>query len=787
MKTQVTRRKYRPDNSKPIQKHPLALVIATVITLSSANPAFAADNAEQQTVSSNNNVMEEVIVTSQFREQSVQDTPLAITAVSAEMMENRNLTSIDEIARQAPSVALQPAAALYGPSIQAYIRGVGQYDFNPAYEPGVGMYVDDVYYPTLTGGQMDLLDLDRVEVLRGPQGTLTGRNSIGGAIKMFTRKPDGEAGGYVEASYGSRDLMSIRGGASFTLTDNLYVRLAGVHKEQEGYVDLIDYGCANPNNPEGIAATQGAGNCTWGKLGGQGYTALRAQVRYEADNWTLDISTDKTEVSQSSAASIIRTTSNENFRCGDDCTYADFRNNSNVSTFGGTPAIATYQSPVQTFDGWGTSVKLSVDINEKLNMKYIAAVREYTTSFDTDDDWSPQANSSGGKNRLEHEFESHEIRFNYDVDENLLLTFGGYYSDQTTLYWTLQDIRYLPGGLALQFVGNDPVVADSQAAFASAIYNLTDKFTITAGIRYTEESKDYTYIRRTLDFSQTAPVVGGLDGLTSSYAGNQMDYRLSVDYALNDNAMIYATFATGFKGGGVSARPFDQVQALNGSFDAETLENYEIGGKFDLLDDTLRINTSLYLYNYSDVQQPLSDCSSLGSLAPCGAWQNAGEAQARGFELEAAWAPIENLNIDVSYSFYDFEWKSLDPRLGSAVGLDDPRIWAPETQWSIGMQYVFELADGSTITPRIDTSYTDERLMNGSGSTPVFVEEYILSNARIAWKNAEQDLTIALSIKNLTNKAYELYVFDSVSNFSGTSLTQIGEPREWSLTMKKTF
>src|SRR5690606_3680476 len=136
--------------------------------------------------------LEEVVVSAQFRKQNVQDTPLAITAVSAEMLENRNQTNITEITAQAPSVMLKPQSAMYGPAIAAYIRGIGAGDFNPALEPGVGIYIDDVYFATLTGGIMDLLDLDRVEVLRGPQGTLAGRNSIGGAVKLYSKKPTAE-------------------------------------------------------------------------------------------------------------------------------------------------------------------------------------------------------------------------------------------------------------------------------------------------------------------------------------------------------------------------------------------------------------------------------------------------------------------------------------------------------------------------------------------------------------------------------------------------------------------
>ena len=154
----------------------------------------------------------EIIVTAQFREQALQDTPIAITAVNAEMLQARSQTNISEVTAQAPNVTLRPQGAAFGPSLGASIRGVGQFDFNPALEPGVGLYVDDVYYATLTGAIFDLLDLERVEVLRGPQGTLFGRNTSAGALNITTNRPDlNEFGGFANASYGNFDEISVQG------------------------------------------------------------------------------------------------------------------------------------------------------------------------------------------------------------------------------------------------------------------------------------------------------------------------------------------------------------------------------------------------------------------------------------------------------------------------------------------------------------------------------------------------------------------------------------------------
>src|SRR3954453_11681714 len=252
---------------------------ASLLSIATATPAFAAQPAGDQPAQpaqpaadqANQPGGPDIVVTAQFREQRLQDTPLAITAIPAALLEQRSQHSLVEVANQSPNVILRQQGASFGPSIGASIRGIGQFDFSPAYEPGVGIYIDDVYYSSLTGANFDLLDLERVEILRGPQGTLQGRNSVGGAIRLITRRPDADGGGFVEASYGSRNLISVRGGATFTIADGLYARISGSARQQTGYVDHIDYGCSHPGS--GVVSQRGAGDCLIDHFGGVGYTA----------------------------------------------------------------------------------------------------------------------------------------------------------------------------------------------------------------------------------------------------------------------------------------------------------------------------------------------------------------------------------------------------------------------------------------------------------------------------------------------------------------------------------
>ena len=202
-----------------------------------ADAAAPAESASQ---------LQEVTVTAQYREERLQDIPIAITAITAQQIEQQGAQRLSDVLTSAPSVAFRQQSAAFGESVTAFIRGFGQADFDPAFEPGVGLYVDDVYYPRLTGANFDLMDVERVEVLRGPQGTLEGRNSEGGAIRFVSKKPTGDGDGYLTATYGTRNLLQLRGAADFKLTDTLFARIAGTFANQDGYVDVFNYDCAHP-------------------------------------------------------------------------------------------------------------------------------------------------------------------------------------------------------------------------------------------------------------------------------------------------------------------------------------------------------------------------------------------------------------------------------------------------------------------------------------------------------------------------------------------------------------
>jgi iron complex outermembrane receptor protein len=780
--------------------------------------------------------LEEVVVTAQFLKQNLQDIPAAITAVTGAMMESRNMTNLAQVADSAPSVTFRPQGASFGPSITASIRGVGQNDFSPAFEPGVGIYIDDVYFPSLTGAVMDLLDLDRVEISRGPQGTLSGRNSEGGSIKLYSRKPTGESGGFTELTLGDNRGIGMRASGDFRLSDHVSARISGVFKRQDGYVDQVDFGCAHPagkdplNPVGGIAPVRATGDCVIGKLGGIGYQAVRGILRFTPnDDVDLSLSADFTHDEHTIAGEVLIATAfagnsgtnavtldptvvvpyDDRFICGKFCNYATLSQPAITFTGlftppGGQPLLATSGSNISVYDSYNLGSNLHWNLSSNVSIDNILAYQHFKTSWDSDDDLSP-VNLNLGQNRQDHWNWSEELRVNTKFSDSVSAVFGGYYFKQQTNYWSYQDIRYIAAGFAifpLQFIQPDYVPASSNAAFANLAWKLAPNLNLNAGLRYTEEKKEYHYFRLNPDgtINPYLDPAHTLTGSVAHYKGSKTDYRVALDYRFSPQVMAYASVATGFKGGGTNPRPFNVGQVI--SFNPETVTNYELGMKTDFLNRRLRLNLTGFLSKIKDVQIAVLACPD----SPCAARLNAGEAESKGIEFELMARPVDALTIDASFSLLDWHFTSLRPSAAypsnsAGASTSDPVAGAPKSKISLGIQYDIPVGNGSSISPRLDYSYQDKifagTVVTGPPDcTPVpspctrtlsYTPSYGLVNARLTWSNAHKDLDIALGVTNLTDKYYALSTFDLRGLGAGFDKMLPGRPREWSVTAKKTF
>ena len=526
--------------------------------------------AGTQVAWSQEGALEEIIVTAEFRQANVQDTPIAITAVNAEMLEARSQTNLAQITAQTPNVSLRPAGSSSGSALIAYIRGIGQSDFNPSVEPGVGIYVDDVYYSTITGNILDLLDLDRVEVLRGPQGTLAGRNAIGGAIKLFTRKPDGSDDATVQLTKGEFNRTEIKGAAGMTLVeDKLYMRIAGIAKSMDGYVTRLDYACTHhlppPGQPGGLPTYSQTAGCKLGEEGGQSYASGRLGLRWEAsDNFTVDIAAsivnDKSESQPGvlvaafphHASSIPITFQgfgppqpNPAFDGTGTTLVPIYFDNDNSGTFtagdveydnkfvtGGTYTnYATYindgqSTPSPLFQGGTPGANNSVfkpyvidpvntlsswDASLNLNWQISDSVSLLSVSAYRTYDNSFAEDTDGSPLAVQQLLQRLEHK---QTTQELRLSVNLDAVDLTFGYFYLdqktnEDARVDLPYVGFDFIhGPDLVPAKNDALYAQAAFHLGDKTNLSFGLRYSEDEKNYTFARHNPDGSDVLPCTG---------------------------------------------------------------------------------------------------------------------------------------------------------------------------------------------------------------------------------------------------------------------------------------
>lgn len=783
--------------------------------------------------------LEEITVTAQFRSQNLQETPLAITAVTGDMLEARSQTSIYEVAQQAPNVFLAPQAQANGSGLIAYIRGVGQTDFNFALEPGVGLYVDDVYYSTLTGSLLDLLDLDRVEVLRGPQGTLAGRNSIGGAIKLFSRKAEGK-GGNVSLTYGSYNRVDARASGDFTLIDDkLFVRVAGVSKNRDGYVERVDYACTHPGS--GVPTLKLSDGCRLGTLGGISYAAGRLNLRWLAsDKVEVNFIADATNDSSEAGADVLRRAQQTYGPTDPRLVYADDGNPNTIHTGPTDPtyydckfvpygkyscdpnhpndpylSYATFtdstapttQRPfkpvvvpaVQTLNQYGLSANIDWQISDTYSLKSVSAWRKYDSDWAQDVDGSPAA-SQQLLQTLTHWQWSQELRLNGSVGDAFDFTVGGFYFKQDGTLKARVDLNYA----GIDFVhGPDPTPSTSSALFTQGTWHATDKLDFTAGARYTEDDKDYVYHRHNPDGTVPTPfnpaipggpfgpnqqpnvVLNGLNNTSASFSSDQFDWRFVVDYQWTKDLMTYVQASTGYKGGGINPRPFYVSQER--AFDPETLTTYEVGLKSDFADNRVRVNVAAFFNKYEDIILRLNNClfAPPGQQLPCQQPANVGSADVKGIELESSMLLGAGFSVDLSASWLDFKYTETNQALtGILPSYITP--FTPEEKGSLGLQWETKFAGDHTFVARADWAYQSQVYGDAFNNPYNRIPAYGTGNLRLTWRGPDDKWEASAEVMNVTDKLYYLATND-YSASAGSSSYSPGLPRTWALTVKRSF
>lgn len=781
-------------------------------------------------------VLEEIVVTSRFREENLQETPLAITAFSGENMEARSLQDVTDLDVFVPNAVIAPLGAGWGATAAAYIRGVGLGDNSLSYEPGVPIYIDDVYHGRPQGAILDLLDLERVEVLRGPQGTLFGKNAVGGTVRLVSRKPQGDNTGSISVNVGNRNRLDARAVFDFPIIeDKLMARVAASSKKQDGYHNILDYECATgiqisgggvglpPGfadggfpDPEGkndtgilpislepqltpndIGTEHG---CVTDTLGDQNVQSIRGALRLLAsDNVEINYIGDYTIQDQKGPSDKYLIKDNDNYAFANTFYIVPVFGVGHTDQFLTNDPYTSYHlfnDPVgnkrvlnqNDMTHYGHSITVDWSITDNIALKSVTAYREFENTYGRDSDGTPIPWVFTWDTAKHDQF-SQEIQITGGRDRFTWAT-GAFMYDATD---TNQGWVRGPAYLAVTTNHYDKQTTDNWAVFAHATISLTDRVGLNVGVRYTDDEKYATIFRQNATSLQVL-----IPNTPVLVAGDEVSPKFGIDWQINDDMLTYFQFSTGFRGGGFGPRPANSLQVA--AFDFEYLDNYEIGFKSDLLDGRLRLNAAVFTMDYTDQQQPAQRCAPcIGEIDPNTgvpaltntAWFraiNTGSSSMDGLELEIFAEPIDNLEIQASIGHLDYFRD--DPGETNFCQYDQfgnkcQALRAPEWTYGLGIAYTFPMF-GGMLTPRLDWNYQDDIHFSVDDAVNGIQKAYDVVNARITWESANADWQVALFGTNLTDEPYFNGKLSLVLCCGGEQ-GNVAEPREYGVMIKRNF
>lgn len=752
-----------------------SLVLLTAAPLAQAQSTPSADAARAGAL------LEEIVVTARRREESLQNVPVAVTALSAATLERRQILSTTDLDQVTPSMQFTSYGQLSGNNSAAvvFIRGVGQLDPTPAVDPGVGIYVDDVYMGRAVGGAMEFFDTEGIQVLRGPQGTLFGRNTIGGAVLINTVVPGDDFEGTARATIGEDSLWELFAAATLPLADTAALRVAAGARQRDGYV---------------IRAFDGQ------DLGNEDVVSLRTTLRWEpSDDLRILLRADHSREDENGSPFVfkgINTTapvpaiSSVGAGCpGATIPFAplapgdprfgppsvpdidDPRCANNFWDLG--PYTNGGTAPVEsTFEANGASATLEWQLSEQLSLHSITAWRDTSWTGIRDADNTPFVILTTDYTSDSEQW-SQELRLNYTGDR-LNGIAGVYWFDEDTSDRVSVPLNFPPappviasvlagdaGSRDLQHVD---LTTESIAAFTEWTFDLTDAWSASAGLRWTEDQKGMQGVVLNV-FPETLPDPDPLPDTAIPDGGplfifpdrfedeyEKLTWSASSQYRFSQETMGYASYSTSFKSGGFNQRynapPPDFLPV---SFDEESVETLEFGLKSDLT-DSLRVNAALFFSDYDDIQL-------IYRIGPVPLLFNAGTASIDGFELEFQFVPSDSLIVEGGFSYLDDSIDEITevPGASATIGPDNSLPFTPEWQANLGLGYTFFLANGWSLTPRVDASYTDEQYFD-AGNTEITAqtESVTVTDLGLVLEGGQGRWNVGLFVDNLTDELYPL-------------------------------
>jgi len=670
-------------------------------------------------------ISEVVVVTARKREESLQDVPISVSTVSGEQMLETHITRAVEIQNYIPNLTINGAFGVVNPQI--FIRGVGNNDFNDNAGATVGVYQDEVYLSAPAGKLVQTFDLESVQVLRGPQGTLFGRNNTAGAITFSSTRPNGELEGYARATLGNLERLDFEGALSFPISESLSGRVAVQRNTRAGYADNLD---AN-----GVVREE---------IGDVEELAGRVLLRWQRDNLDVVLNLSFSDADNDRLPG-------KSFGINPDGT--DFGGFINPDPDNIRENSANYKEieEAETRGAFLTASYAFTDFTVSSISAYYNAERYVTLDVDK----SPN-NLLHIIRAPESQQFSQEFRITSNGDNVLDWIAGLYYLREDLAVDTL----FAFGGPSEPFFPqNYNSDTDTYAAYAEVIYSLSDRLSFTGGARYTVDQRDFDII------------VGGGALIPFTQFHNEWEewgWRGILDYKLSDSAMIYASVSRSFQGGGYNGGSFT-LEEVGDGFDPEFLLAYEVGAKLSFASGRLTANMAAFYYDYTDPQVFTLDGGQAGGASAgfVSTIVNAESATVKGFELELSAHPTDSLTINAGIGLLDTAYGELvlpgpDDTIISGKGND--LIGAPEVDLSLGFSQVFPVGNGEfslsgnyNYRERRYFDITQREIMSGGG--------YGLINGRFAY-NAQNGLQFGIWGKNLADEEYVTFKAD-LSTFGG--------------------
>lgn len=646
--------------------------------------------------------LEEIVVTAQKREQSVQDVPIAISAFNESDLERLNASDLSDLQYSTPNFTISSNSKV---TPRVGMRGISDFSRNPGYDNRVSVYIDGMYAGRSAASNQATLDIERIEVLRGPQGTLFGKNTVAGAISLTSRKPSEEFSGSIKAELGNEDFHSLTGMITGALIED----------------KLLAKVMINDQKKDGFKTHLGTGN----DLNGTDKQSARLQLRWLMDQGEINVSLDKSK----------------------DKGEGINAENINDSIAPGPYTVNTNDLNYQEIENQGAAVTVDYTLDSDFTITSITGYRESNYYGSLDEDYSPLDVARSIVTEDSEHF-SQEFRLASPVNDNYDYVVGLYYFDQTN-----KSQSSAHGGIyfpTYNAVTNPtpavtvPATVDvtSFAAFFHGNYRFTEKLELSGGLRYTYEKKDldYTITDNTFLFTNGS--------LNDSRDAEDVSPKIGLNYYATEDVMFYTSYSKAFKSGGWNVdfiSTFDEID-----FQDEEVDAYELGFKSTLAEGRLRINAALYHANYSDFQVfqfvPVSGGGTILSIT------NAAEVTAKGFETDINWAMSEHLTLWAGYGYSDSSFDEFKDGGGIGVDYDGNKTPdAPARSYSLGLQFSYPVGDFAELMASTDYSYRDSFYSNPNNLDANQIEDYELLNARIGLQSVNDTWSVFLWGKNLAD------------------------------------